>query len=46
MLCWCLESGINAHLTFNELLRSDTWFGLGAIVPQLTQFDKPDKGVC
>jgi len=41
MLCWCLESGVNSHLTFNELLRSDAWFGLGAVLPQLTPLDKP-----
>lgn len=43
MLCWCLDSGINNHLTFNELLRSDVWFGLGHVLPQLTSLDKNDK---
>lgn len=39
-LCWCFESGITAHLTRNELLRSNDWFCLGAIMPNLTSLDR------
>jgi len=43
ILCWCLEGGILNHMSTNELLRSDKWFGLGAIIPAQTSLDKPNK---
>jgi len=43
ILCWCLEGGISNHIATNELLRSEKWFGLGAIVPAQTSLDKPNK---
>lgn len=45
MLCWCLESGISNHMTFNEILRSNFWFGLGPILPQLTSIDRENTGM-
>jgi len=39
-LAWCFESGITAHLTKNELLRSNEWFCLGDIKPALTSLDR------
>ena len=39
ILCWCLEGGISNHIATNELLRSEKWFGLGAIVPAQDWFD-------
>ena len=38
-MCWCLEGGISNHIATNELLRSEKWFGLGAIVPAQDWFD-------
>lgn len=43
ILCWCFEGGIINHMATNELLRSDVWFGLGAIVPAQTSLDKISK---
>lgn len=41
-ICWCLEGGVNMHLTYNELLRNADWFELGSIVPRVTKLDKLD----